>query len=209
MNLRHLTILLFSGLLVSNTSLAQSKMYANKSDKGTISIGVRSTLSAFDSDGTGLGTGGQFRIQLGDRVNTDWFADYISINSDDVVQSIYYHVGWSVLFYPIKNKAFLNRFQPYLAAGHCFDYNRKTLIENRDVSKGRWGSAAQAGVGTHFHITSRVDLTLSSLYMVHLTKELELEQHHDGEYEFHEHSHNVLQGHLLTTLSVNFKLNRK
>ena len=203
----------FCGIFFSNTSFGQlapeKVLFQSPLKKGTVSIGVRSTLSAFDSDGVGLGTGGQFRIQFGDRVNSDWFADYIAINADDGIQSTYYHVGWSVLFYPFKNTFTPLKLQPYVAAGHCFDYNRKTVMAQPDISKGRWGSAAQAGIGTHINITSRLDLTLSSLYMVHLTKELSLERHHNGEYEFHEHSHNALQGHLLTTLSINYKINRR
>ena len=69
-------------LIASHCCLAQSEV-------GQFSLGVRSTFSLFDHDGAGLGTGGQFRIRLDDRVNTDWFADFITINTDNGVRSTY------------------------------------------------------------------------------------------------------------------------
>lgn len=74
--------LIFSGQLA-----AQSFTYKNKDQGGTVSIGIRSTMSTFNSDhheeGEGnthvepdpfaLGLGGQFRVQASNRVNTEWF----------------------------------------------------------------------------------------------------------------------------------------
>ena len=197
----------FSFFFVKNGWSQPRMLEAPLNPKGQFSLGARSTFSAFDSDGTGLGTGGQFRIQFNKRVNSDWFADYISINTADGVRSIYYHVGWSVLFYPFDYRAMVPRFQPYILAGHCFDYNRKTVLAQPEINKSRWGSAVQAGLGVHYNLTEKLDLSLTSQYMIHLTKEIELEEH-DGVYEFHDHSHNGLQGHLLTTLSINYKIGR-
>jgi hypothetical protein len=126
-------------LLVSITSFSQSENESSSlSNSGWFSLGGRSTLSLFDHDGTGLGTGGQFRIQLSNRVNTDWFADYITINMKEGVRSTYYHIGWSVLYYPFENLQYPKVVQPYILAGHCFDYNEKTVINNPSVSKSRW-----------------------------------------------------------------------
>ncbi len=172
--------------------------------KGWFSLGGRSTVSAFSHDGAGLGTGGQFRIRISQSVNTDWFADYIIIGDQDGIRSEYYHIGWSVLFYPLENVLMNNKFQPYVLAGHCFDYNQKTLIANASVSKSRWGGAVQAGLGTHFNITERFDLSITCQYMIHLTKEIELEIPGEVVEEYHEHS--SLEGHLLSTLSFNYKL---
>ena len=172
---------------------------------GMFSLGARTTLSAFSHDGSGFGTGGQFRIQVNNRVNTDWFADYITINIKDRVRSDYYHIGWSVLFYPFANLHFPNHFQPYILAGHCFDYNRKTAILDPSNTKDRWGSAVQAGLGTHLNLTDRFDVSLTCQYMIHLTKEIEAEI--DGNIvTIREQSSSHLEGHLLTTLSLNYKI---
>jgi hypothetical protein len=42
--------------------------------------------------------------------------------------------------------------------------------------------------------------------MIHLTKELEVEIHEDGDIHIDDHSHSSLEGHLLTTISLNYKL---
>jgi hypothetical protein len=197
------------GLLITSFSYAQNDSgFSEKSNTGMFSLGWRSTVSLFDHDGTGHGTGGQFRIQLTDRVNTDWYADYITINMSEGVRSTYYHIGWSVLFYLRDNASYPKLIQPYVLAGHCFDYNEKTVIESPSISESRWGSAVQAGVGTHFNLSDRFDLSLTSQYMIHLTKELEVEAHGHEEIEIHQHSNSVLEGHMLTTFSVNYKLFR-
>lgn len=201
--LTFLMIISFSQLTM--VCWGQEKSNADLEKSGWLSVGGRSTGSFFDSDGIGIGTGGQFRIQLSNRVNTDWFADYITINVEDKVRSEYYHIGWSVLYYPFKELQHPKTLQPYIAAGHCFDFNKKTVLDNPEISKQRWGSAVQAGIGTHFNLTDRFDISLTCQYMIHLTKELEV--HFDEEeIEIHDHKHSSLEGHLLGTISFNYKL---
>lgn len=190
---------------------------AQDKNGGSFSLGVRSTVSTFSHEGFGLGTGGQFRIQLNERVNSDWFADYITINNPNGVRSEYYHIGWSILFYPFKEKSFPKLVQPYIVAGHCFDYNKKTLISTPTISEDRWGSAVQAGVGTHLNLTKRFDISLTTQYMIHLTNELEVLETgttdgHNHSYktvtEIKAHNHSGLEGHLLATISLNYKIGK-
>ncbi|MEX2485873.1 MAG: hypothetical protein WED10_14980 [Brumimicrobium sp.] len=197
-------LLLFAVLAFN--PLQGQEVKENVNNSGWVSLGGRSTLSLFDHDGAGIGTGGSFRVQLTHQVNTDWFADFITINQSNGVRSEYAHVGWSVMFYPFEEKGTAaKKVQPFIAAGHCFDYNNKTLIDDPSISRDRWGSAVQAGIGAHFNITERFDISLTSQYMIHLTDALELDDH-DGHLGFHEHSHNALEGHLLTTVSINYKI---
>ncbi len=198
--------LLFVALLCIQGSLrGQDTIPKYKSHAGWVSLGGRSTLSLFDSDGKGIGTGGQFRVQLSNRVNTDWFADYISINVNDKVRSEYIHIGWSVLYYVFNNRQHPKIVQPYIVAGHCFDYNKKTVLLQPGINKDRWGSAVQAGIGSHFNLTERFDISLTCQYMIHLTNELEVED--DGTtVDIVEHKNSSLEGHLLTTVSLNYKI---
>jgi outer membrane protein W len=109
------------------------------------------------------------------------------------------------LFYPFEGLHYPKHFQPYILAGHCFDYNRKTAILDPSNTKDRWGSAAQAGIGTHFNLTERFDVSLTCQYMIHLTKEIEAEI--DGNIvTISEQKSSHLEGHLLTTLSLNYKI---
>lgn len=192
----------------SRPCFSQSENSTVKNNAGWLSLGMRSTMSVFSDDGFGLGTGGQFRIQLSNSVNTDWFADYIVVNGSDNIRSEFYHIGWSVLFYPFDKLQYpSSKFQPFILAGHCFDYNNKSLIDQPAIQKDRWGSAVQAGIGTHLFLSDRFDVTFLSQYMIHLTKELELEQE-NGEWNFAESKGSLMEGHLLTTISVNYKLCR-
>jgi hypothetical protein len=193
----------FTSLLLLPFSYLFSQQANNNA--GWFSLGVRSTVSAFSHDGTGLGTGGQFRIQLSKQVNTDWFADYISIQQGNNIKSEYLHIGWSVLFYPFKELHYPKLFQPYVLAGHCFDYNKKSSIHNPSVYMDRWGSAVQAGLGTHVNLTDRFDVSLTVQYMIHLTNEIEAHEIGNSVH-FHTHNHAALEGHVLATLSINYKL---
>lgn len=188
-------------------ALAQTADAPKKNNAGWFSLGARSTVSAFSNEGAGLGTGGSFRIQLSNQVNTDWFADYITINVSDRIRSDYYHIGWSVMFYPMKE---VKKLQPYVLAGHCFDYNRVTQIDLPSNTKDRWGSAVQAGLGCHFNLTDRFDITLISQYMIHLTKEVEIQDSKAGPstIDVGGASGTQLQGHLLTTVSLNYKIGK-
>jgi hypothetical protein len=205
MKYRFLTFLLVISYF--HNSFGQENRKSDFPKSGWASVGGRSTISLFDSDGIGIGTGGQFRIQPSTNVNTDWFADYITINVDNKVRSTYCHIGWSVLYYPLENQQYPKVIQPYILAGHCFDYNKKTALNNPNNTLDRWGSAVQLGLGTHFNITEKMDISLTCQYMLHLTKEIETEI--DGEtIEIVQQKNTSLEGHLLTTISLNFKLFR-
>lgn len=205
----HCISLLLSLIFLNLRTLAQEEKPARYDRDNTrwFSLGGRSTTSLFSDDGSGLGTGGQFRVQLSSRVNTDWFADYIVVNEDGLVRSEYYHIGWSVLFYPFENLQFPRLLQPYILAGHCFDYNKKTVLRQPGNSKDRWGSAVQAGVGTHFNLSQRFDVSFTCQYMIHLTAELEAEEDATG-ISIVSNKGSALEGHLLSTLSINYKLCR-
>lgn len=177
-----------------------------KNQAGWISLGVRTTANVFSHDGFGMGAGGQFRLQLSNRVNTDWFADYISVNHHGEARSEYVHIGWSVLFYPSKKLQYpAYKAQPFLLAGHCFDYNKLTVISAPEISAHRWGAAVQMGAGSHFHLSERFDLTLMLQYMMHLTKELHAEKS-ENTYQIITKKASALEGHLLCTVSLNYKI---
>ena len=194
-------------MYAKNDSLQLKKsMLVIKNQAGWFSLGTRTTLNVFSDDGFGIGAGGQFRLQLSNRVNTDWFADYISVNHDNIARSEYIHIGWSVLFYPVKKLQYPRyRVQPFLLAGHCFDYNKKKILSDPSISKHRWGAAVQMGLGSHFHLSERLDLTIMMQYMLHLTKELEVEKN-DAVYEIVTKKGRALEGHLLCTVSLNYKI---
>jgi hypothetical protein len=203
------------GAILFSVSVAKAQEEISYPDKGGIfQLGMRTTTSLFSESGiNGLGVGGQFRISFGKRMNSEWFADLINTNLKNLGKRVDSHIGWSVMFYPWISPKFV---KPYLIAGHCFDYTKvtpySTLTENKtDQSAKRWSSATQMGIGTHFLISPVVDISFSSQYMIHLggavhtefeningVETLHVEQHGKGELS--------LEGHLLLTVSLNFKI---
>ena len=198
---------IFSILLISTVLFGFSQ-----SDAGNFSIGMRSTLSIFDHDKEakiGYGAGGQYRVQILDRLNTEWFLDYLQQDLGSSAFRKDVHIGWSLMFYPwlIKNKEKIQVIKPYLVAGHCFDWSELKVKDYRNISGRKFGSAVQFGIGTHINLSKKLDFTILSQYMIHLGKDVHLT------YDQSTHTHGIAKenhttpyGHLLITMGVNYKL---
>lgn len=197
--------LLLISLLFVHAQVNHAQVDGNTSNRsGYVSVGQRSTLSLF-SDGESpysLGLGGQFRIQLSPRLNTEWFFDYLP-SSGALVRRNDFHIGWSVLYSLVDPTAKI--IEPYVLAGHCFDYTYRQEIAHPTNFQNRWSSAVQAGIGTHFHLTNRLMASLSVQYMMHLGTHVH-EDIHGTDVHFHVEKGGNLEGHLLSTLSFNYTL---
>lgn len=199
------SILLF--MLIPFMGTAQEQV---DKESGYFQLGVRNTLSAFSDDGAnGFGYGGQFRIRVLSRVNTDWFADYITTDISGLARREDLHIGWSVLTYPFNYHTTKGKVTPYILAGHCFDYTKVSLNKS-NVSKDKFSSAVQAGLGAHYNITDRMDVSLTAQYMMHLGYDVHADVHlgSDGHEEVEIHKERVrgIEGHLLVNLSLNVRL---
>jgi hypothetical protein len=175
---------------------------------GTFSLGTRNTLSSFNHDrNTGAGIGGQFRIQPGRRLNTEWYFDFITSKNGQLTYRNDYHIGWSVMLYGKNNYDHSRLLQPYFIAGHCFDHSKVTERENKANQVSRLSMATQAGLGTHINISSRLDCSLSSQYMLHFGKDIGVET--DGtDVIIQKETNSSPEGHLLLTISFNYKFFR-
>ncbi len=215
-HIRWLAVLLCVWLSVNplhatkNTKIDSLYAALYPSQAGAFSLGLRNTLSFFNHGNPkeiGTGIGAHFRILVVDRVNTEWFADFLPANVFNRAHRLDYHIGWSVMFYLIRTHAFQRKFTPYVLAGNCFDYTF-IRMNGADAPPGRkrFSSAVQAGIGCHYNITPRFDLSLTTQYMIHLGKELHAEQQEDGSVVIEEHKHAGWEGHLLISLSLNYKI---
>ena len=180
------------------------------SESGYFQLGVRNAFSAFSDDGAnGFGYGGQFRIRVLSRVNTDWFADYITTDiGGGLARREDLHIGWSVLAYPFNCNTTKGMITPYILAGHCFDYSKITRSSD-NASLDKLNSAVQAGLGMHYNITDRTDISLTAQYMMHLGKDIHADVHeHDGVRHVHMEKTTVqgIEGHMLINLSMNVRL---
>jgi len=192
------------GFFLFFNSFGQNLKLKNN-DAGLISLGGRTTISLFNdtqSNSSGSGLGGQFRIQFADRINSDWFFDYLTSDIENLANRTDYHIGWSVLVYPVPKMKIM---KPYIIAGHCFDYSY--LAENINPSNKieRWSSAVQGGLGTHFNLSPRLDCSLTGQYMIHLGNHIHSEIS-GNTVIFTSEKGASLEGHLLITLSLNYKL---
>lgn len=174
-------------------------------------LGMRSAISAFSDAGyIGLGTGGQFRIKLGNRLNTDWFADYITTDIGGLAKRTDYHIGWSVVYYPFNYQINKGKFTPYILAGHCFDF---TQVERNGgetsyaLNSSRWSSAVQSGLGVHYNLSDNFDVSLTAQYMLHLGKDINatiFNNEATGQRDITIKKGDLgLDGHLLINLSLN------
>ncbi len=201
------TRVLFSLLFLPLFCFPQLKLKNNYG--GVLSVGGRSVLSTFN-DGKwgdmGTGAGGQFMLQFSDRVNTAWFFDYITTGVGTYANRTDYHIGWSVMYYLIPSNAEKTpKLQPYVLAGHCFDYSNIQDNTNKANFKERWSSAVQAGFGTHYNFTQRFDVSLQLQYMVHLGNDIDT-KYENNAVSFTQKGGVNLEGHVLTSLTVNYKL---
>ncbi|MCX6294876.1 MAG: outer membrane beta-barrel protein [Bacteroidetes bacterium] len=176
---------------------------------GYFQLGVRNAFSAFSDDGAnGFGYGGQFRIRVLNRLNTDWFADYITTDIAGLARREDVHIGWSVLTYPFNCQTTKGKITPYILAGHCFDYSKVT--KNSDgYYKEKWSSAVQAGLGAHYNITDRTDISLTAQYMMHLGKDIKADVYEvDGKKDVLIQKNKIsgIEGHMLINISLNVRL---
>jgi opacity protein-like surface antigen len=197
-----------AAMLLSLSAMAGSGDWKHQESSGLFSLGTRNTISAFNHDNAvGKGIGGQFRIQFSNKINTEWYADYIVSKDRSYTSKTDYHVGWSVMYYLGKNTQFEKLLQPYLIAGHCFDYSIVSEQANKDNSANRLSMATQAGIGTHINITKKFDCSLSGQYMLHFGKEIETDVTNEV-VTIEKHDHSSPDGHLLFTLSFNYKFGK-
>jgi Outer membrane protein beta-barrel domain len=190
---------------LSANACAQAERKIRDKSSGNFSLGTRNTLSLFNDDvALGKGVGGQFRLQVNDRINTEWYLDYITSHKSTYTFRNDYHIGWSVMYYMGRQVQFSHLLQPYFIVGHCFDYTEIAEQANKQNKAHFTSMATQVGMGTHINITPRLDCSLSGQYMLHFGKEIETAVVSDtvviSKSEF---SHP--DGHLLFTLSFNYK----
>ncbi len=176
---------------------------------GLFSLGVRGTANIFFTDtrkSFGTGFGASARMQLVDRVNTEWFSDYVTSNLYNKANRTDAHIGWNVMCYILNPKGFKRKFTPFIAAGQCFDYTGIRLNGENQKLYQRWTAAVQMSVGCHYNITPRFDISLSTLYDLHLGNEVDADLNSNGNIVISQHSNAGWEGHMMLIFSAHYKL---
>ncbi|MEK7224805.1 MAG: hypothetical protein AAB221_03890 [Bacteroidota bacterium] len=198
-------LILAAPLLFLSACLSAQYSTIDNNNAGTFSLGTRNTLSLFnDDEAIGKGIGGQFRVQFSNRLNSEWYFDYITSKNEPYTFRNNYHIGWSVMLYSKGNNQFNRLLQAYLIAGHCFDFSKVSEKNNKSNSVDRLSMATQAGLGTHINIAAKLDCSLSGQYMLHFGKEIHTEVEGDKVLIEKQDSPQA-EGHLLFTISFNYQ----
>ena len=196
-------------LLLFPFILYAQDLKVKKTYGGMFSLGVRSVASNFNDgswENAGFGSGGQFYIQANNRVNTAWFFDYIKGGIGNYANRTDYHIGWSVMYYLVPSSTEkLVKFQPYILAGHCFDYTNLKDNSNQNNFAERWSSAIQAGLGSHYNLSKRFDLYLQAQYMIHLSNDIDADKVNNVVVFTNENRINLV-GHILISFGINYKI---
>jgi opacity protein-like surface antigen len=177
---------------------------------GRFELGVRSTGSFFNNaNARGMGWGGQFRLRIVKRINTEWYGDFLTADIGSIGTRKDMHIGWSVMMYPFNADKVAGKFTPYIIVGHCFDGSR--VYENNVPSneKRQFSTAMQLGLGTSYNITDNFDLTLTCQYMNHLGGRIQsriVGDDFNKRLEIVKTGKTGIDGHLLVSLSLNVKL---
>lgn len=212
---KYLTLLI---MLYTGIAYGQETPKDTNTHKGEFSFGVRTTGSLFSASGNyfGIGTGWQARYRIADKTNTEWFADWIITDIGGLGQRYDMHIGESMVIYPGRKVSQKGRFTPYILGGFCGDYTKLTSnlyyddINQSYIKKSndRWSFATQLGLGTHYNITERFDISISAQYVLHFGKDLDAEVKTNSSEEKYmwvpDDPKNALEGHTFLTISANF-----
>lgn len=189
-------------LFFSGSAFAQEQ--SSDQSGGLFSLGVRSSLGfVYENQWNRIafGSGGQFRLRFSEKVNSDWFIDFLQGDLEDFGKRTDVHIGWSVLYYPFEKQRFI---QPYILAGHCFELLRIEENTNPDNFVTRKSASVQAGAGIHLNISPRADISLVGQYMMHFGTEINVLQNPD--LVFTKPGGISLQDHFLLHISINYQL---
>jgi len=170
---------------------------------GQLSVGVRSSwglVYEHDWNRVAFGSGAQFRLRFSEKVNSDWFIDYLQGDLDDIAKRTDVHIGWSVLYYPFNKQTIL---QPYLLAGHCFELLRISENTNDENFVVRKSASVQAGAGVHLHLTPKADISFVTQYMIHFGTNIDVT---DNPVVFSKPGGIALQDHVLLHFSLNYQI---
>jgi hypothetical protein len=154
-----------------------------------------------------MGSGGEFRIRINKYVNTEWFSDYISTDIQGLGYRRDAHIGWSVLFYLSRNPCKPGKVTFYILGGNCFDYTQVHSYWTPAQPEQRWSLAIPGGFGIHYYVTKHFDISLLTQYMIHLGTNIITSIDNEGQYQYLSITKGQglsREGHLLTTLSVNY-----
>ena len=194
-------------------SQAQEKKDASSDPTGFLSMGARSCISIFTTNGkefVGTGVGGQFALQIAKNFNSHWFADWITSNINNRAQRVDFHSGFSMMPQIFSKPIGTTSISLFPLAGFCIDYTKFTITTGKNTSSGpnhidRYSFAAQAGCGATIPVSERLNVSLETHYMLHIGTDVDIAMSGDDVRLVKQKGSN-LEGHFILALSIDYKL---
>lgn len=184
-------------ILVPKISNAQDRQL----QAGRFGLGMRNTVNLWSENKMiGLGSGGQFKLAFSPKVNTEFFADYISSKGQYNSFRKDYHIGWAVQFALAKEGFGSRPIVPYLMAGQCFDLTRVGILGGTK-SPLVFSAAVQGGAGISAFVHPLMEFNFQLQYMMHMTQHVHLsfDENQVGSTEVEKGA--SAEGHLLASLT--------
>lgn len=195
-------------LLCTTTVEAQEKKANVQS--GYFSVARRTSLSMWSLNQwkvNGLGLGTAFRIQFSKRLNSEWYADFIRTQYKGKVYRWDRHLTNSLMFYFRDLDSFKNQLHPFVSASvFCLDITKVEGVGPGAESLERFSFSQQFGVGTHYFITEKFDISLYAQYYNHLGNDIHIDEHDDGTIHLVEVKERIsLEGHMFFVFSAGYR----
>lgn len=157
---------------------------------------------------TGLGLGTAFRIQFSQRLNSEWYADYIKTHYKGKVYRGDRHLTNTLMYYFRKLDTFKYKFHPFITTSvFCLDITKVEEVGPGGQSLQRFSFSQQFGAGTHFFFTERFDISIYAQYYNHLGNDIHIEEHDDGTLHMEAVKERIsLEGHMFLVFSVGYRI---
>ena len=206
--LKTLLVLLMS-LLCTVPMVAQEK--ATNGQSGYFSITRRSSVSMWSLNQwklSGLGLGTAFRIQFSRRLNSEWYADFIKTQYKGKVYRWDRHLTNTLMYYFRDLDTFKHKFHPFISASvFCLDFTKIEEVGPGGKSLQRFSFSQQFGLGTHYFLTERFDISFYAQYYNHLVNDIHIEEQEDGTIDLVATKGRIsLEGHMFLVFSVGYRI---
>ncbi|MFQ5334445.1 MAG: hypothetical protein ACE5DN_00055 [Flavobacteriales bacterium] len=158
----------------------------------------------------GLGKGTAFRLQISKRLNSEWYGDFIRTQYKNKVFRWDRHLTNCLMYYFRKLDDLEHKIHPFISASvFCLDITEVEEVkpDGGGQKMGRFSFSQQFGLGTHYYLTERADISVYAQYYAHLGNDIHVDEHDDGTIHIAEEKGRIsLEGHMFLVFSVGYRL---
>lgn len=178
---------------------------------GYFSVTRRSSVSMWgmnDWKFDGLGVGTAFRIQISKRLNSEWYGDHIKTQYKGKAYRMDRHLTMTLMYYLRDLNILEHQLHPFITASvFCLDQTKIYEVGGEKRIWDRFSFSQQLGMGTHYFVTEKFDVSLYMQYYNHLGNHIHIEEKDDGTLHVEHLKERIsLEGHMFFVASVGYRL---